>query len=69
MGSITSRQNAAVEETDNISSNHAYKYPPKSGTFHNVITQNKEKKIKWQKKKEQGREKNMTEDDGKKKFN
>lgn len=31
MGSFASRQNAAVEETD-VSSNHAYKYPPRSGT-------------------------------------
>lgn len=31
MGSITSRQNAAVEEAD-ISANHAYKYPPRAGT-------------------------------------
>lgn len=30
MGSIASRQNADVEEAD-IGSNHAYKYPPKSG--------------------------------------
>lgn len=30
MGALTSRQNAAVEETDNTA-NHAYKYPPRSG--------------------------------------
>jgi hypothetical protein len=30
MGSLTSRQNAGVEEVD-VSSNHAYKYPPRSG--------------------------------------
>ena len=30
MGALTSRQNAGVEEVD-IVSNHAYKYPPKSG--------------------------------------
>lgn len=30
MGALTSRQNADVEETD-IGSNHAYRYPPKSG--------------------------------------
>lgn len=30
MGALTSRQNADVEETD-VASNHAYKYPPKSG--------------------------------------
>lgn len=30
MGALTSRQNADVEETD-VGSNHAYKYPPKSG--------------------------------------
>lgn len=30
MGSLTSRQNAGVEEVD-ITSNHAYKYPPRSG--------------------------------------
>ncbi|KAJ8681190.1 hypothetical protein QAD02_016977 [Eretmocerus hayati] len=32
MGSLTSRQNAGVEEVD-IVSNHAYKYPPRSGTY------------------------------------
>lgn len=32
MGSLTSRQNADVEETD-VSSNHAYKYPPKTGNY------------------------------------
>ncbi|KAF4529055.1 hypothetical protein B566_EDAN006076, partial [Ephemera danica] len=32
MGSLTSRQNAGVEEVD-ISSNHAYKYPPRSGNY------------------------------------
>ncbi|XP_046680336.1 E3 ubiquitin ligase RNF157 isoform X2 [Homalodisca vitripennis] len=32
MGSLTSRQNAGVEEVD-IVSNHAYKYPPKSGNY------------------------------------
>lgn len=32
MGSLTSRQNAGVEEVD-IVSNHAYKYPPRSGLF------------------------------------
>ncbi|KAL1132335.1 hypothetical protein AAG570_010291 [Ranatra chinensis] len=30
MGALTSRQNAGVEEVD-VASNHAYKYPPKSG--------------------------------------
>lgn len=30
MGSLTSRQNAGVEEVD-ITSNHAYKYPPRTG--------------------------------------
>lgn len=30
MGLLTSRQNAGVEEVD-ITSNHAYKYPPRSG--------------------------------------
>lgn len=49
MGSLTSRQNAGVEEVD-IVSNHAYKYPPRSGTetqfsfivyyfFNNIITE------------------------------
>lgn len=32
MGSITSRQNAGVEEVD-IGVNHAYRYPPKSGNY------------------------------------
>uniref|UniRef100_A0A0K8TL32 RING-type E3 ubiquitin transferase n=1 Tax=Tabanus bromius TaxID=304241 RepID=A0A0K8TL32_TABBR len=32
MGSLTSRQNAAVEEAD-VGSNHAYKYPPRSGNY------------------------------------
>ncbi|XP_075220083.1 mahogunin ring finger 1 [Lycorma delicatula] len=32
MGAFTSRQNAGVEEVD-IVSNHAYKYPPKSGNY------------------------------------
>ncbi|EFN81444.1 E3 ubiquitin ligase RNF157 [Harpegnathos saltator] len=32
MGSLTSRQNAGVEEVD-IISNHAYKYPPRSGSY------------------------------------
>lgn len=32
MGSLTSRQNAGVEEVD-IVSNHAYKYPPRSGKY------------------------------------
>lgn len=32
MGSLTSRQNAGVEEVD-IVSNHAYKYPPRSGQY------------------------------------
>lgn len=31
MGSLTSRQHAGVEEVD-VVSNHAYKYPPRSGT-------------------------------------
>lgn len=30
MGAITSRQNADVEEAD-VSTNHAYRYPPRSG--------------------------------------
>lgn len=30
MGAITSRQHAGVEEVD-VVSNHAYKYPPRSG--------------------------------------
>lgn len=30
MGALMSRQNAAIEEAD-VGSNHAYKYPPKSG--------------------------------------
>lgn len=33
MGSITSRQNAGVEEAD-IVSNQAYKYPPRSGKYY-----------------------------------
>ncbi|RLU16985.1 hypothetical protein DMN91_011054 [Ooceraea biroi] len=37
MGSLTSRQNAGVEEVD-ITSNHAYKYPPRSGTCDLVNT-------------------------------
>nr|CAD7202166.1 unnamed protein product [Timema douglasi] len=32
MGALTSRQNAGVEEVD-IVSNHAYKYPPRSGNY------------------------------------
>lgn len=36
MGALTSRQNAGVEEVD-IVSNHAYKYPPKSGKFQNFL--------------------------------
>ncbi|KAH0953474.1 hypothetical protein HN011_008653 [Eciton burchellii] len=32
MGLLTSRQNAGVEEVD-ITSNHAYKYPPRSGSY------------------------------------
>ncbi|XP_014210930.1 E3 ubiquitin ligase RNF157 [Copidosoma floridanum] len=32
MGSLTSRQNAGVEEVD-VVSNHAYKYPPRSGSY------------------------------------
>ncbi|CAB0013850.1 unnamed protein product [Nesidiocoris tenuis] len=32
MGALTSRQNAGVEEVD-VASNHAYKYPPKSGNY------------------------------------
>ncbi|XP_020281991.1 RING finger protein 157 [Pseudomyrmex gracilis] len=32
MGSLTSRQNAGVEEVD-ITSNNAYKYPPRSGSY------------------------------------
>ncbi|CAH0747862.1 unnamed protein product [Diatraea saccharalis] len=32
MGALTSRQNAGVEEADVIS-NHAYKYPPRSGNY------------------------------------
>ncbi|XP_050446754.1 E3 ubiquitin ligase RNF157 isoform X2 [Cataglyphis hispanica] len=32
MGSLTSRQNAGVEEVD-ITSNHAYKYPPRTGSY------------------------------------
>lgn len=32
MGSLTSRQNAGVEEVD-ISTNHAYKYPPRTGDY------------------------------------
>ncbi|XP_071451351.1 probable E3 ubiquitin-protein ligase MGRN1 isoform X3 [Hetaerina americana] len=32
MGAFTSRQNAGVEEVD-IASNHAYKYPPRSGNY------------------------------------
>ncbi|XP_055612709.1 probable E3 ubiquitin-protein ligase MGRN1 [Uranotaenia lowii] len=32
MGALTSRQNAAVEEAD-VSSNHQYKYPPRSGNY------------------------------------
>lgn len=31
MGAITSRQHAGVEEAD-VVSNHAYKYPPRSGS-------------------------------------
>lgn len=36
MGSITSRQNAAVEEAD-ISANHAYKYPPRAGKTKRIV--------------------------------
>ncbi|XP_048479551.1 E3 ubiquitin-protein ligase MGRN1 isoform X2 [Plutella xylostella] len=32
MGALTSRQNAGVEEAD-VVSNHAYKYPPRSGNY------------------------------------
>lgn len=32
MGALTSRQNIGVEEVD-ITVNHAYRYPPKSGMF------------------------------------
>lgn len=32
MGALTSRQNAGVEEAD-VVSNHAYKYPPRSGKW------------------------------------
>ncbi|CAD7091813.1 unnamed protein product [Hermetia illucens] len=32
MGALMSRQNAAIEEAD-VGSNHAYKYPPKSGNY------------------------------------
>jgi hypothetical protein len=32
MGSLASRQHAGVEEVD-VVSNHAYKYPPRSGTI------------------------------------
>ena len=32
MGSLISRQNEGVEEVD-VASNHAYKYPPRSGKF------------------------------------
>lgn len=32
MGALTSRQNAAVEEAD-VSANHQYKYPPRSGNY------------------------------------
>lgn len=32
MGALASRQNAGVEEAD-VVSNHAYKYPPRSGSF------------------------------------
>lgn len=35
MGSLTSRQNAGVEEVD-ISTNHAYKYPPRTGN-HDIV--------------------------------
>ncbi|XP_070595959.1 E3 ubiquitin ligase RNF157 isoform X4 [Erythrolamprus reginae] len=33
MGALTSRQNAGVEEVDNIPSNSLYRYPPKSGSY------------------------------------
>lgn len=33
MGAFTSRQNGAVEEAEQRNSNHAYKYPPRSGNF------------------------------------
>lgn len=36
MGAITSRQHAGVEEVD-IVSNHAYKYPPRSGMNYFLI--------------------------------
>ena len=32
MGNLTSRQNVGIEEVD-VVSNHAYKYPPKSGNY------------------------------------
>jgi hypothetical protein len=32
MGSLASRQHAGVEEVD-VVSNHAYKYPPRSGNY------------------------------------
>lgn len=38
MGALTSRQNAGVEEQDS-GSNHAYKYPPRSGNSLNCSTQ------------------------------
>lgn len=41
MGSLTSRQNVDQEEAD-ISSNHTYKYPPKSGKIFLLVgTMNK----------------------------
>lgn len=36
MGAITSRQHAGVEEVD-IVSTHAYKYPPRSGLFLQIL--------------------------------
>lgn len=33
MGALATRQHAGVEEVD-IISNHAYKYPPRSGNFY-----------------------------------
>lgn len=32
MGALASRQHAGVEEAD-VVSNHAYKYPPRSGSY------------------------------------
>lgn len=36
MGALTSRQHAGVEEVD-VVSNHAYKYPPRSGKAENSL--------------------------------